>query len=155
MLFFLKQGWHLSHGKFGDLPSGGKREVREFFLHLLFPMCFQLKNNQFAKGIYSEVACSEFLQFQMPWICFKASRGVPSQGVKSHPFLWASGPPRTDTCPPHSLTFISCPPYIQPHSLPSYLLHLPSLRPVQLMFPLPGSRVSCRSTLNEALPCFI
>lgn len=43
VLFFLAQGVYLSHGKFYELLLGGKEEVREPFLHLLFLECLQLK----------------------------------------------------------------------------------------------------------------
>lgn len=43
VLLFLRQGEHLSHGKFYDLLFGRKREVRELFLYLLFLKHLQLK----------------------------------------------------------------------------------------------------------------
>ena len=86
------------------------------------------------------------------WICFKTSWGVPSHSVKSLtlPVAFRALQELTPAYL-HSLAFISHPPYIQPHSLPFCFLHLPSLRPVQLLFPLPGMCVSCIFTLLASL----
>lgn len=42
-VLFLVQKRHVSHGKFYNVLSNRKGEVRELFLHLLFLMCLQPK----------------------------------------------------------------------------------------------------------------
>lgn len=66
------------------------------------------------------------------------------------PYYGLQGPPRPDPCPPSQTCFPSCI-STWPDRLLCCFLHLPSLGPTQLLFPLPGMLFSCQFTLLSPL----